>query len=49
MTKKEIIAILERRIKSMELAQAEAKEILERIKAGDEAAILELSDLFDKR
>jgi hypothetical protein len=49
MTREEIIAILERRIKSMEFALERAKEILERIKAGDEAAIQEFSDLFEKR
>jgi hypothetical protein len=67
MTREEIIAILERRIKSMEFAQVDpqvdprekdqqfihdalerAKETLERIKAGDEAAIQELSDLFER-
>jgi hypothetical protein len=49
MTREEAISILRQYIKTMEFAQERAKEILERIKAGDEAAIGEFSDLFAKR
>jgi prefoldin subunit 5 len=49
MTREEIIAILERRIKSMEFALERANEMLQRVKQGDEAAIREFSDLFEKR
>jgi len=49
MSGEEAISSLEQYIKTMEFAQERAKEILERIKAGDKAAIQDFSDLFEKR